>query len=181
MKLSDMKKLKVAELRSRLQELGLDNKGLKAELLGRLWSALEAKQHDDKEEVKVQNDTCSPTPSAPVETADLRAPSPATEAAVTERCKQDFTREFTDTSTQTETDSLPSLQHGSEGILTLQHGSEGISKITPVYQAEEREVEMQQGGAEDPGEDRRALSSEEEVMGRGRAFYEFKEEIRYKR
>lgn len=173
MKLTDIKKLKVPELRSRLKELGLDTKGLKAELLGRLWSALESGQSekDDDEEAKLQNDR-SLTSSAPAKTVDIRAPpsSPPRGDGVTERCETDCTREYTDTATQTETDTdLPPLQHGSESV------SEGVS----VYQAEEGEADMQQGGAEDPGEDRRALPSEE--MGRGRAFYEFKEEIRYKR
>lgn len=41
MKLADVKKLKVVELRVKLKERGLDTKGLKAELVARLWSAVE--------------------------------------------------------------------------------------------------------------------------------------------
>ncbi|XP_062381451.1 heterogeneous nuclear ribonucleoprotein U-like protein 2 [Sardina pilchardus] len=41
MKLTDLKKLKVVELRVKLKERGLDSKGLKADLVARLWSALE--------------------------------------------------------------------------------------------------------------------------------------------
>lgn len=41
MKLADVKKLKVVELRVKLKERGLDTKGLKAELVARLWSAIE--------------------------------------------------------------------------------------------------------------------------------------------
>lgn len=41
MKLSDIKKLKVAELRSRLTQAGLDSRGLKVELVERLWSFLD--------------------------------------------------------------------------------------------------------------------------------------------
>lgn len=171
MKLADIKKLKVPELRSRLKELGLDTRGLKTELVGRLWSALEARQsgEDGEEEPKLQNDS-SQTPS---ETVDVRAPSspPPPEAGVTARCKIDRTKEFTDSATQTETDT---------GLPTPQRDPEFIPTGVPVNQAEEGEVEMQQGDAEDPGEEeRRAQPSEE--RGRGRAFYEFKEEIRYKR
>ncbi|KAM8733380.1 heterogeneous nuclear ribonucleoprotein U-like protein 2 isoform 1-T1 [Acanthopagrus schlegelii] len=176
MKLTDIKKLKVAELRSKLQELGLDNKGLKAELVGRLWSACEARQTGENgvEEIKIQH-VPSPTPSEPTETVDVRAPSssPPTEAGVPARCEVDWpAREFTDSATQTETDA---------GLTPPQPGSEFTSGCVSVYQEEEEveqeqgEVEMQQGDAEDPGEDRRA------ELGRGRAFYEFKEEIRYKR
>ncbi|XP_032384587.1 heterogeneous nuclear ribonucleoprotein U-like protein 2 [Etheostoma spectabile] len=176
MKLTDIKKLKVAELRSRLEELGLDNKGLKAELLGRLWSALEARQSvKDGDEIQLQNDR-SQTPSTPVENVDhcTQSSSPPRSADVPGRChvKPDCIREYTDTATQTETDT-------GTGLPSLQQGSECVSDCVPAHQAEEREVEMQHGAAEDPGEDRRTLSSEE--MGRGRAFYEFKEEIRYKR
>ena len=176
MKLTDIKKLKVAELRSKLQELGLDNKGLKAELVGRLWSACEARQtgENDVEEIKIQH-VPSRTPSEPTETVDVRAPSssPPTEAGVPARCEVDCpARELTDSATQTETDA---------GLTPPQPGSEFTSGCVSVYQEEEvveqeqGEVEMQQGDAEDPGEDRRA------EQGRGRAFYEFKEEIRYKR
>ncbi|XP_076861988.1 heterogeneous nuclear ribonucleoprotein U-like protein 2 [Brachyhypopomus gauderio] len=42
MMLSEVRKLKVAELRSALQERGLDSKGLKAELVSRLISAIDA-------------------------------------------------------------------------------------------------------------------------------------------
>lgn len=154
MKVADIKKLKVAELRSRLKELGLDNKGLKAELVGRLWSALEAGQggEDGEEDLKLQQDA-SPTPAAPTDTVHVRAPS--SEAGVTARCKVDRAREVTDSATQTETDT---------GLPKPQQGPEFTSEC---------------GAGEGPGEDRRARSSEE--GDRGRAFYEFKEEIRYKR
>lgn len=172
MNLTDIKKLKVPELRSRLKELGLDVRGLKAELVGRLWSALEAGQigKTGEEELQVEDDT-SPTPTEPAETADVRAPSssPPTEAGVSARCKVDCIREFTDSATQTEIDA---------GAQTPQQGFEFPTACEPEHQAEEGDVEMQQGDAEDPGEERRAQG---EQAGRGRAFYEFKEEIRYKR
>ena len=154
MKLTDIKRLKVAELRSRLTELGLDNKGLKAELIGRLWSALEATQsgHDGKEtEKEPQNDT----PAA------LHAG-----AGVTAPCEVDHAvTELRDSATQTETNS---------GVVsTPQPEPELVSAPVPGSQAGEGDAEMQQGEASH----RKALSAEE----RGRAFYEFKEEIRYKR
>uniref|UniRef100_A0A3B3Q799 SAP domain-containing protein n=1 Tax=Paramormyrops kingsleyae TaxID=1676925 RepID=A0A3B3Q799_9TELE len=42
MNLAEIKKLKVADLRAKLQERGLDSKGLKADLVERLMSAIEA-------------------------------------------------------------------------------------------------------------------------------------------
>ncbi|XP_039976094.1 heterogeneous nuclear ribonucleoprotein U-like protein 2 [Xiphias gladius] len=166
MRLTDIRKLKVAELRSRLKELGLDSRGLKAELVDRLWSALERglSGKDGETGVKLEHDG-SPTPSAPTDTTEVVAPSssPPTEAGIIAPCSLDSTREYKDTGTQTETGA---------GVTALQHGSELVSESVTGCQAEEGEVDG-------PGEDRRALSSEE--TGRGRAFYEFKEEIRYKR
>lgn len=156
MKLTDIKRLKVAEIRSRLTELGLDNKGLKAELIGRLWSALEATQigQDGKEtDEELQN----VTPAA------LHA-----EAGVTARCKVDrAVTELKDSATQTESD--PGV------VPTPQPEPELVSASVPGSRAGEGDAEMQQGEAGH----RRTLSAEE--RGRGRAFYEFKEEIRYKR
>lgn len=147
MKLADIKKLKVPELRSKLQELGLDTKGLKAELVSRLWSASEARQsqEDSEEELKRQNDNVVHDDTSPIhsETSSTRAPvssPPRTEAGSSAPSKIDST-------TQTDTETTD-----------------------PDRQTEE---EMRLGA------DRRAWPSEE--RGRGRAFYEFKEEIRYKR
>lgn len=148
MKLTDIKKLKVPELRSRLKDLELDTKGLKNELIGRLWSALETRQSAEvgKEELKLQTDT-SPTQTE-------TSPTPP-EAGVTARRRQtDCTRELADSATQTETDA--------GGLPPPRQHHESVSACVPVHQAEEGDAER--------GE-----------MGRGRAFYEFKEEIRYKR
>ncbi|XP_069026813.1 heterogeneous nuclear ribonucleoprotein U-like protein 2 [Embiotoca jacksoni] len=147
MKPADIKKFKVAELRSRLKELGLDSRGLKAELVDRLLSASQS------ETGQLQRDT-SPTPSVPKD-AYLPSSSRPTEAAVSK---------YTDTGTQTETDpGPPALRPESEFV--------------PVSACQAEGGQLRH--AEGPGEDSRALSSED--MGRGRAFYEFKEEIRYKR
>uniref|UniRef100_UPI0037E7FBAB heterogeneous nuclear ribonucleoprotein U-like protein 2 n=1 Tax=Semicossyphus pulcher TaxID=241346 RepID=UPI0037E7FBAB len=156
MKLTDIKKLKVAELRSKLTELNLDSRGLKAELVGRLWSALEAGRsvEDSQEELKSQNNK-SLTPFATTETIYVNASS---SSPLKER-EPDCVKKYTDSATQTETiTGLPTQQQGSE--------------CGPESQAKE-------GEENDPEEDERSHSSEE--RGRGRAFYDFKEEIRYKR
>ncbi|KAM9849679.1 heterogeneous nuclear ribonucleoprotein U-like protein 2 [Aulostomus maculatus] len=151
MKLADIKKLKVAELRSRLKEVGLDTGGLKGELVGRLWSVLESGQF-----LKEGTDEETHVPLAEtleVWASSATSSSPAT--CVTAPCEVDRrTREYSDSATQTEDDG--SLQ-------TLQPGS--VSGCVRVCQVEGIEF----AAAHHPGEDR------------GRAFYEFKEEIRYKR
>ncbi|XP_041846626.1 heterogeneous nuclear ribonucleoprotein U-like protein 2 [Melanotaenia boesemani] len=162
MKLTDIKKLKVAELRFRLANLGLDSKGLKAELVDRLWSVSQAGQSGktNEEEATLQNDI-SLKLSLP--TATGHVPSPVlTEAGVTGRSKLDRSREFTDTATQTERDP----DHP---------GNERVSLGEADSQVERAEL----GDEDHNGEDRGAHLSLD--IGRGRAFYEFKEEIRYKR
>ncbi|XP_062281081.1 heterogeneous nuclear ribonucleoprotein U-like protein 2 [Scomber scombrus] len=228
MKLADIKKLKVAELRSRLKDLDLDSRGLKTELVVRLWSAVEAGQggEDGNEEVKLQKaDAVEVVASA----ASLSS-SPAATVSITAPRDTESSRESRDSATQTETQT--SLQPGSatqtetqtslqpgpathteaktslqpgpatqteaktslqpgpathtedktslqpgpatltetrNSLQTLQLDSECSSERVNMCQAEGGELRRQQGGVEDPGEDR------------GRAFYEFKEEIRYKR
>ncbi|XP_041653673.1 heterogeneous nuclear ribonucleoprotein U-like protein 2 [Cheilinus undulatus] len=190
MKLTDIKKLKVAELRSRLKELNLDCRGLKAELVDRLWSATEAglSGKDVDEELRLQNDSVNTLISTTE--AVSSAPSPA-ESEVSVRSES--VRKFTDCGTQTDRDTTPTAhqqsskadgdvgltaqqqQQGSKRdisttLTTQQQGSECISECVPgLHQPEERA----------PGENQRAHPSEE--RSRGRAFYEFKEEIRYKR
>uniref|UniRef100_A0A673ANE0 Si:ch211-107m4.1 n=1 Tax=Sphaeramia orbicularis TaxID=375764 RepID=A0A673ANE0_9TELE len=162
MKLSDVKKLKVSELRSRLKELGLDSKGLKAELVDRLWSASETQQLG--QETKEQIDSPPPLQTA------VEVCSAPTAAAVPTPCKPDSsTPEYTDTATQTDTEPGPpaALTAGGSGS---EPGTRSQDKVG--------DVEGQQGDEDPPGGDTRALETE---MGRGRAFYEFKEEIRYKR
>ncbi|KAL4622988.1 heterogeneous nuclear ribonucleoprotein U-like protein 2 [Arapaima gigas] len=50
MNLAEIKKLKVAELRAKLQERGLDSKGLKADLVERLMTAIEAESQSGNAE-----------------------------------------------------------------------------------------------------------------------------------
>lgn len=170
MKLDDIKKLKVPELRFKLKELGLEAKGLKAELVTRLWSASEAGKSQDVEGNFKQNDSVigdgvlvlraippdafEPS-AAPLE--EEAGPSPEAD-----RCK-----EFTDSATQTETpDTGPNHP-----------------RLTPAGVCEapagQRQAGFRQGDEEECRESGGAQPCEE--RGRGRAFYEFKEEIRYKR
>lgn len=145
MKLADIKKLKVPELKSRLQELGLESKGLKAELVGRLWSALEAGG-------VLQSDTAQKDPTTTIYV------SSKTEEVVSLVQSQ---KEYSDTATQTD--------YEPGGLETGQRpGSE-----------QGEEVKKQQADEDHSHEDGRGLSVE--GLGRGRAFYEFKEEVKYKR
>lgn len=161
MKLSDIKKLKVAELRSRLKEVGLDSAGLKVELVDRLWSALERGQSraDGETQVTLSNDPPTVEPRA------LPSSPAPSDACVTAPCCPDnssTSREYTETATQTEPDAAGNA---------TEHGSGFVLESLREHRAEE-------GEADDPGEDGGLLS---EDTRRGRAFYEFKEEIRYKR
>lgn len=161
MKLTDIKKLKVAELRSRLKKLDLDSKGLKAELVERLWSFLAAEQKSkDEEEPSLQHET-SETHLTTTETLHVHtsASPPRTQ---TEIIEPERVKVYSDSATQTETNS---------GLTTPQHRSEIISGSQTGGDHPEEE---EQGGQS-------SSSSSSQDRGRGRAFYEFKEEIRYKR
>lgn len=145
MKLTDIKKLKVMELRSRLTELGLDPRGLKAELVDRLWSASQERQSSEILEDKTKHiNERALTPSVPEQTVE----PPPVSHGVTARCEVDPVRQYINTSTQTE----------------------------PEPPAVQPELVCQAEGDLRPTE-----SITLENVSRGRAFYEFKEEIRYKR
>ncbi|XP_077387831.1 heterogeneous nuclear ribonucleoprotein U-like protein 1 [Festucalex cinctus] len=163
MKLSDIKKLKVAELRSRLNQAGLDSRGLKIELVERLWSLLDGggQRVNNIHEQDVQQQvepSPPPVPAGTTETPEMVAASssslhlssshtePATVSLPYGPVNQ--TREFSDSATQTEAEGIPGC--------ALPDADE--------CQADKNELEPP--------------TAEEE---RGRAFYEFKEEIRYKR
>ncbi|XP_054648112.1 heterogeneous nuclear ribonucleoprotein U-like protein 2 [Dunckerocampus dactyliophorus] len=155
MKLADIKKLKVAELRSRLQEAGLDHRGLKTELVGRLWSSLDHRQsaNTDEEDVKRQDDG---TTFLTVVTGDLLGPassSPVDPAAIA--LADQTTRKYSDSTTQTESE---------EGL-----------------QSPSTDSERPPGGQDEDGQAERSELEPPQTDDRGRAFYEFKEEIRYKR
>uniref|UniRef100_A0A3B3Y8L7 SAP domain-containing protein n=1 Tax=Poecilia mexicana TaxID=48701 RepID=A0A3B3Y8L7_9TELE len=159
MKLVDIKKLKVAELRSKLTELGLDSRGLKADLVDRLWSASQSVQSPEHVELL---EGSSSTPSGPTEPVEVQVRTESSSLPVVDcaaaPCEVDRGREYTDTATQTEPEPGPPA---------VPPGSECLSGTETVCQAEGRQL----GHSDGP------LSEE---MGRGRAFYEFKEEIRYK-
>lgn len=262
MKLSEIKKFKVSELRARLKELGLDTKGLKAELVGRLWSAFEAglQAHssdqdsevvpDSVEEVKTKNDSPARSPTA-METADassaqtthVHLPVNVTSKVDAPRIPR-FTMTYTDAGTQTEPETdvlnqlvednravglelpnsglitqclskqeshrigmrrqplverqsvsnqdsagvqeLPVLEHTEHHktpqSLVPKQASEGtISRHGPVSQPQGEEMGRGQGEEEEIGEELRRPAVVLGETGRGRAFHEFKEEIRYKR
>uniref|UniRef100_A0A669EED6 Si:ch211-107m4.1 n=1 Tax=Oreochromis niloticus TaxID=8128 RepID=A0A669EED6_ORENI len=94
MKLADIKKLKVAELRSRLKELGLDSRGLKAELVERLWSAAEGEQSGgDGEEESLKLHDSSPILLVQTEPADVpKSPQPPAERSEAEEQDEDKVR-----------------------------------------------------------------------------------------
>ncbi|XP_019718928.1 heterogeneous nuclear ribonucleoprotein U-like protein 2 isoform X2 [Hippocampus comes] len=152
MKLSDIKKLKVAELRSRLNQAGLDSRGLKVELVERLWSLLDNNggQRGNIHEQDVQRQGITETPETVVASTSsslLLSTSHAEPASGTPPCgPADRTREFSDSSTQTEAEGIPRCP------------------LPNVDDCQAEKIELEPA---------------EEV--RGRAFYEFKEEIRYKR
>ncbi|XP_072293665.1 heterogeneous nuclear ribonucleoprotein U-like protein 2 [Eucyclogobius newberryi] len=141
-KLEDLKKLKVPELKHRLKELGLDTKGLKVELVGRLWSAV-----DGGLEAKLKSDT---TPHPRISTQEE-----------TVYGQTQSHRECVDSFTQTEL-SGPTVTPDS-GPELWDHAQQ---KPQDNYVSTD--------------EDGRAAGDTQQ-MGKGRAFYEFKEEIKYKR
>lgn len=176
MKLDDIKKLKVPELRSKLKELGLDAKGLKAELATRLWSASEARKcEEDVEEKLKQNDTVvndgiSMIQTVSRDTLEQPAAPRSSEEEADASGRKDRWKEFADSATQTESNT---------DLSAAQKSSELVPACVPQCRARESQVDMQQGDEEDGEESSRAQPSDD--GGRGRAFYEFKEEIRYKR
>ncbi|XP_056133854.1 heterogeneous nuclear ribonucleoprotein U-like protein 2 [Lampris incognitus] len=150
MRLTELKKYKVAELRARLRELGLDTKGLKAELVERLWTAWEETQDQERRaascdgDVSIpQNDRPPPTPpTVQVSSVLQQVTSSASPPGTVGRPPP--AREYTDSATQTDPDAGAvtevSAQHGDAGTVTgvsAQHGDAGT----------DTEVSAQHGGA----------------------------------
>jgi len=205
MKLSEIKKCKVIELRAQLKELGLDPKGLKTELVGRLWSALEAglqtalrpnqsPQDDDTtsrraEEVSTQNDidvtATPPSPPPVIATAT---------ATMTSSISRSVQKDTADTATQTDPTSTR-LEDGSPAVTPALGGdparreaadvgdtTSGVrwaDSSLPVQGSQEEEAREEEEDDACTGMARDTPALEE--TRRNRAFYEFKEEIRYKR
>ncbi|XP_054890604.1 heterogeneous nuclear ribonucleoprotein U-like protein 2 isoform X2 [Poeciliopsis prolifica] len=159
MKLVDIKKLKVTELRSRLTELGLDSRGLKADLVDRLWSASQSVQSPEHVELLEGSPSTLSGPEPGAVQVRTESSSPPVADCVPAPCEVDRGRQYTDTATQTEPEPGPPA---------VPPGSERLSGAETVCQADGRQLGHSDG-------------SVCEEMGRGRAFYEFKEEIRYKR
>ncbi|XP_034037356.1 heterogeneous nuclear ribonucleoprotein U-like protein 2 isoform X2 [Thalassophryne amazonica] len=226
MKLVELKKLKVSELRSRLEAAGLSSRGLKAELVSRLWSASQAGPEDstetqppkdksrpedstetqppkdksrpedstetqppkdksrpeDSTETQPPKDKSRPEDSTETQPPkDKSRPEDSTETqppkdksrpedSTETQPPKDKSRPEDSTETQPPKDNSTRPEAPMENLEPLTVSSGGFSDVstqTDFDQPEEVEKE------------RRPLSSEE--VGRGRAFYEFKEEIRYKR
>ncbi|XP_077433614.1 heterogeneous nuclear ribonucleoprotein U-like protein 1 isoform X2 [Vanacampus margaritifer] len=169
MKLSDIKKLKVSELRLKLNQAGLDSRGLKIELVERLWSLLDGggqrgtiHQQDVQQQIEPSP---PPVPAGITETPEMVVASSSSQLlssssqllssshaepanVISPYGPTNQTREFADSATQTEAEGVPGCR---------------------LPDADECQAEKNE--SEPP-------SAEEE---RGRAFYEFKEEIGYKR
>lgn len=109
MNLAEIKKLKVADLRAKLQERGLDSKGLKADLVERLMSAIEAESQcsatgeteDEKrpvredEEMETQGDPVMDLPVLAVESeakASRQLPTGVAEVSPTVKANEGFTQ-----------------------------------------------------------------------------------------
>ncbi|XP_077466101.1 heterogeneous nuclear ribonucleoprotein U-like protein 2 isoform X2 [Stigmatopora argus] len=150
MKLSEIKKLKVAELRSRLNEAGLDSRGLKGDLVERLWSFLDdgyQGKNTRKRDTKRQAD-----------------PIPPSSPLVPTNNTQTLEVEVTPPSSLSPCSPL-----------------EEVSSVTPPSGPTDRGQDFHDSATQTEAEivpDKNEVEVEEE---RGRAFYEFKEEIRYKR
>lgn len=112
MLLAEVKKLKVAELRAMLTERGLDPKGLKAELVVRLISAIEAgiepiKSGNEEETACYTSDKQSKTHAEELQTPPLEYEQCAREQSpLSLNPSGNSMRTYTDQSTQTDPDQL---------------------------------------------------------------------------
>lgn len=105
MLLAEVKKLKVAELRAMLSERGLDTKGLKAELVVRLFSAIEAgvapiKSGDEGE--NVSEATSTEAAEQPKSHSLEHEPSVRTQSPVCTSSTSKSMNAYADQSTQTD-------------------------------------------------------------------------------
>ncbi|KAJ3587543.1 hypothetical protein NHX12_011140 [Muraenolepis orangiensis] len=216
MKLSEIKKCKVPELRSKLKGLGLDPRGLKTELIGRLWSALEAglqhRDDDDHHRTAARKVDEARTQNDPIDVTST-SPPPITGTMTSSGMSHGSVREYADTGTQT-TDTPPSLPSTPLETCREEEEEGGNASVEPPLSAiiptapdvgdrefrwadsshvpvsqdeeeEEEEEEMQEESQSWHGEEEggcKGMARDPTTSDKmGRAFYEFKEEIRYKR
>lgn len=121
--MAEVRKLKVSELRAELRERGLDPKGLKAELVARLLSAIETTEPNksadlptlDTEPVETTEET--PEPTCQTESTSTSATTAVTASGDTQQTLEQnqsgsegiWTKPCVDQSTQTDSDTAASI------------------------------------------------------------------------
>ncbi|XP_067220615.1 heterogeneous nuclear ribonucleoprotein U-like protein 2 [Chanodichthys erythropterus] len=190
MLIAEVKKLKVAQLRAMLSERGLDSKGLKAELVVRLISAIEAgvapiKSGDEGENV------CEALAEQPH--SQEHEPSVRTQSAVCTSSTSKNMNAYSDQSTQTDP---PQLCSCTPEAVTSRQQQRNPQPVHPVSLAtvatgeEDAESSSVLAISEPEAPQDQLLHGAETVdsspeenteLKRGRDYYEFKEDIHYNR
>ncbi|XP_026137011.1 heterogeneous nuclear ribonucleoprotein U-like protein 2 [Carassius auratus] len=182
MLLAEVKRLKVAELRAMLTARGLDSRGLKAELVVRLISAIEAGVEPITSGAE-GGETTSKEPQKSHSEQSVRTRSPVS----IDPPKESMTA-YTDQSTQTDPLQLCSCtaptaiseeerqQHPAAlATVATEDAESGCS--SSVLATSEPETAQEQYGAETVD----STADEIRQLKRGRDYYEFKEDVHYNR